>query len=340
MTLTLRSAGLVLALANCTLVTAAEKAASVSPAMPPSSRTFAVVPLSNPRAVAVDHAGNLYVGDVDASAVFKLSPAGVVTELSGSGSAVKDPIGVAVSRDGTVLVADADDNDVFKISAAGGITKLGQPTGGAPFTTPTSVGVNAAGEGFVTNNGNNSVLKISSGGEITLFAGKAGATGSTDGPASDARFAAPRGLAVDPQGNVYVADESSSTIRKITVARVVSTLAGIAGTNGSNDGAGVTATFSGPRALAVDTLGNVYVADTDNQTIRKITPGGMVSTLAGKAGEAGKVDGVGAAARFSEPRGITADSMGNIYVADSGNAAIRRITPSGVVTTVAGPVKP
>ena len=143
-------------------------------------------------------------------------------------------------------------------------------------------------------------------------------------------------MAVDSAGNVYVADTYNHTIRKITPAGVVSTLAGLAGSCGSADGTGANARFYYPYGVAVDSAGNVYVADTDNHTIRKITPGGVVSTLAGLAGSSGSADGTGANARFHYPSGVAVDSAGNVYVADTDNHTIRKITPAGVVSTLAG----
>src|SRR5262249_8537746 len=125
------------------------------------------------------------------------------------------------------------------------------------------------------------------------------------------------------------------TIRKITPAGAVTTLAGTAGMAGSNDGIGAAARFSFPQGIATDSAGNVYVAD-GNWTIRKITPAGGVTTLAGMAGGGGSSDGVGAAARFSGPQGVATDNAGNVYVADSGNDTIRKITPAGVVSAFAG----
>ncbi len=124
-------------------------------------------------------------------------------------------------------------------------------------------------------------------------------TGSTDGTGDAAQFAFPQAVAVDTAGNVYVADTSNHTIRKITPEGAVSTLAGLAGSAGSTDGTGSAARFSFPAGVAVDTAGNVYVADISNHTIRKITPAGAVSTLAGLAGSQGSTDGIGSAARFS-----------------------------------------
>ena len=302
-------------------------------------RPFAVVTLSNPRAVAVDRAGNLYVGEVDAGKVFKLTPAGEVTVLGAGGPEIHDPVGVALGRDGTVYVSDADANTIYRIAPGGATTLLAKPSmtmTETSLSTPTSVVVDAAGNAYVTNNGANTILKITPGGVVSVFAGKSGAAGSADGTGNAARFATPRGIAIDEAGNLYVADEGNSNIRMITPAGVVSTLAGAAGSSGRTDGTGTAARFGAPRGVAVDAAGNnVYVADTDNHVIRKITKAGVVTTLAGRAGDNSKADGPASVARFSEPRGIAVDAAGNVYVADSGNAAVRLITPDGVVTTIA-----
>jgi len=171
---------------------------------------------------------------------------------------------------------------------------------------------------------------------ITTLAGSVGSTGSADGIGSAARFRQPNGVAVDSAGNVYVADTENHTIRKITPAGLVSTLAGTAGSEGSADGIGSAARFKYPAGVAVDSAGNIYVADTENNTIRKITSGGLVTTFAGSAGTSGSANGSGAAARFSGPVDVTVDSAGNVYVADNYSHIIRKITSLGAVTTLAG----
>ena len=134
-------------------------------------------------------------------------------------------------------------------------------------------------------------------------------------------------MAVDGTGNVYVADSGNHTIRKITPAGVVTTLAGLAGNFGSADGTGSDARFQDPSSVAVDSAGNVYVADFGNHTIRKITPAGVVTTLAGLAGNFGSADGVGSDARFNQPIGVAVDSAGNVYVAGPTAPATRQYDP-------------
>jgi len=206
----------------------------------------------------------------------------------------------------------------------------------ARFNVPLGVAVDSAGNVFVADTFNHTIRKITSAGVVTTLAGTAGSSGSTDGTGSAARFNFPTSVSVDTSGNVFVADSFANTIRKITSAGVVTTLAGSAGNTGSTDGTGSAARFSSPHGVAVDTAGNVFVADRNNYTIRKVTSAGVVTTLAGTAGSSGSTDATGSAARFDNPIGVTVDSAGNVFVADTYNSTIRKITSAGVVTTLAG----
>ncbi|MGA2866577.1 MAG: immunoglobulin domain-containing protein [Verrucomicrobiota bacterium] len=171
--------------------------------------------------------------------------------------------------------------------------------------------LDSAANVYVADSGNHTIRKVTPGGVVTTLAGLA------------ARFNWPCGVAVDSAGNVYVADNLNNTIRKVTPGGEVTTLAGLAGSSGGADGPGSAARFGGPCGLAVDSAGNVYVADSGNDTIRKVTAGGEVTTLAGLAGSSGSADSTASAARFALPEGLAVDSAGNVYVADTGNNTIR-----------------
>jgi hypothetical protein len=312
----------------------------------------------SPSGVAADGSGNVYVADADSHTIRKVTPAGVVTTLAGqagsggvadgTGSAARfyDPNGVAVDRSGNVYVADTGNNTIREVTADGVVRTLaGLPgstgstdgTGStARFYGPTGVAVDGSGNVYVADSANNTIRKVTSAGMVTTLAGQAGSRGVADGTGSAARFYDPNGVAVDRSGNVYVADTYNHAIRKVTPDGIVTTLAGQPARSGSSDGAGGTARFNFPTGVAVDRAGTVYVADSNNDTIRKITPAGVVTTLAGLAGSPGGTDGTGGTARFKQPYGVAVDGSGNVFVSDSGNYTIRKITPAGDVTTVAG----
>jgi sugar lactone lactonase YvrE len=312
-----------------------------------------------PGALAVDTAGVVYVADAYYGTIRKVTPAGEVTTLAGCGSCTNvgfdgtgtnavfyQPSGIAVDPAGNVVVADTYDNTVRKVTPAGVVTTLAGLAGGgygssdgigpaAFFSGPSAVAADGAGNVYVADYYNNTIRKVTTTGVVTTLAGCASCyRGLADGTNADARFDNPYGLAADDAGNVYVADTYNSAIRKVTPAGVVTTLAG--GNYGSADGTNSAAQFDDPYSVAVDHAGVVYVADTYNNTIRKITPAGVVTTLAGRAGFYGSNDGFGSGARFSSPDGIAVDNQGYIYVADTGNNTIRKVTPKGEVSTLAG----
>ncbi len=259
-----------------------------------------------PGGVAVDSAGNLYVADTGNNTIRKISPLGVVTTLAG--------------LPGSHGSFDNLDH---------------QPGSMARFWGPFGIAVDRLGNAYVAEVANSAIRKISPAGQASTLAGLAGHPGSNDGAGDNAQFRNPWGVAADRNGTVYVADTSSSTLRKITPGGVVSTLAGLAGHPGASDGLGAQARFWNPHGVAADSAGNIYVADTGNSTIRKITAAGLVSTLAGRAGSPGLADGGPGLSQLRHPQNLAVDPSGRIYVADTDNLAIRVLSSTGALSTLA-----
>ncbi|RAK70036.1 NHL repeat-containing protein [Hymenobacter edaphi] len=273
--------------------------------------------------------------------VSTLAGSGVEGFADGAGSAARfaAPEGAAVDGQGNVYVADPGNARIRKITPAGMVSTLaGTGTAGtlngalttARFVGPVDVAIDSQNNLYVADG--NCIRRIA-GNTVSTYAG-AEASGYAEGSATAARFSSVNGVTVDARGVLYVSDYSNYRIRKIMPDGTVSTLAGT-GQRGYADGAGSTAQFAGPEGLAVDAQGTVYVADFAGYRIRKITPEGTVSTLAG-TGQRGSNDGAGSTAQFAGPTGITLDAQGNLYVADIGNHCIRKVTPAGDVSTLAG----
>ncbi len=311
---------------------------------------------NGPSGVTVDGGGNLFVMDGYNSTVRKITPDGTVSTVAGVAGKVGNVDGAAgvallkgpgrVLADGAGNVYISDNNSAIrKLAADGTLSTWAGGTGAAGsadgrgaearFSFPNGIAVDAQKNLYVADQDNATVRKISAGGVVSTLAGKAGAWGYADGRADTARFSGVGGMAVDANGNAYVTEFYNHTVRKITPAGVVSTLAGAAGQSGYADGSGATARFNGPNNVAVDRQGNVYVTDYGNNAIRRITPDGLVSTLAG-ATQAGSADGAGGAARFNGPNSLALDAAGNLLVTDAVNNTVRKVTPAGMVTTVAG----
>lgn len=277
----------------------------------------------------------------------------VVSTLAGSGSVgMQDGIGtqttfnnirgVAVDTWGNVYLADRDNNCIRKVTAAGVVTTLagngsadyvdGAGTA-ARFKMPYGVAVDSQGNVFVGDYGNNRIRKITAAGLVTTFAGS-GSVGYLDANGTSAMFNRPLGMTVDSFDNVYVGDYDGQRIRKITPNGDVTTIAGSGGT-GYSEGQGTNAVFHGPVIAAPDRQGNLYVMDYSNYAVRKISTTGVVSTLAGGCGS-GYADGTGTAAKFNLAWGVAVDLWGNLYIGDAQNQRVRKITATGVVTTIAG----
>ena len=310
-----------------------------------------------PVGLKIDSANNLYVTDAAAQVIVKITSDFKIASLAGTAIAMgstdgtgtvarfNEPSDLVINDDGSFLLTDTSNASLRKVTTAGVVTTFAGTSGSkgsadgtgaaARFSAPVGITRDAAGNVYVADQTNHVIRRVTPAGVVTTLAGTAGAAGSTDGAGAAARFNLPTGVAINSADVLYVADFGSHTLRKVTAAGVVSTFAGTAGTSGSVDGTGTAARFNKPSGLALDTAGNLYVADTGNSTVRKVSPAGVVTTLAGLSAIAGLKDGTGALAWFNEPEGVTSDTAGNLYVADTGNAVIRKITSAGVVTTLA-----
>ena len=262
---------------------------------------------------------------------------------TGTNAAFSDPAALVADAGGNLFVADSQNHAIRKITTNGVVTTFAGQLGvagsangaGAQFNSPSGLAFDQAGNLYVSDTGNNLIRKITHSGAVSTFAGVAGAGGFLDGATGSALFSSPLGIAVTPNGTVYVADSGNHCIRKIS-GGTVSTFAGMPQVWGDADGQGTNAQFNGPVGLAFDSRTNLFVSDANNDTIRKIAPDGTVTTFAGAAGLDGASDGDLSSARFRSPAELTFDRNGNLFVADSLNQTVREISMNGIVSTVCG----
>jgi len=286
----------------------------------------------SPRGVAPEN-GDLFVADSINKSVRK--PAGAVVSTIANGFTA--PRGLAADGSGSLYVSDYTDMVVYKVTTGGAVSVFAGAIGlsgsadgigsAARFTRPRGVAVDAAHNVYVTDGYTFSTIRrITPDGNVTTIAGSTvqGSDGSTDGPVAIARFNSPDGIAVDAGGVLFIADTSNRTIRKLTPAGIVSTVAGVALSQGTTDGTGAAARFTLPEGVAVDAQGNLFV--TDYTRVRRITPEAVVTTIGGSTG-CQHADGEGAAARFCAPYGIAVDAAGNLHLADAQDDTIRKGTP-------------
>ncbi len=313
-----------------------------------------------PVGIVNDGNGNLYVADFSNNEIRKVTTkGGVVTTLAGSvgisnivdginsAAHFENPFGITFRGPNELFVTDQSAKIVRLVTTDGSVTTIAGSVNqagnsnalgtNATFFSPGGIVADDTNL-YVSDFGNSSIRKISATFDVTTFVGSSGAPGSADGNGSAAQFNSPADVKFDGADNAYVADQVNDTIRKITPDGTVSTLAGNPGVEGTNDGTGSGALFTQPLGVAIDKSGNIFVADTFTNTIREITPQGVVSTLAGSPSNGGTNNGAGPAAQFNAPFSLAAGPDGNVYVSDTHNQAIRQVTPNGVVSTFAGTI--
>ena len=308
--------------------------------------------------ISIDGSGNLYIADWLNSRIRKVSSSGIITTFVGGGSGYVDgsaatsvsitSTGVTASIAGNVFITDNYGGGICKINSFGIITTFGgngmssfggdegNATAGA-FNTPSDVSIDASGNLYVADATNHRVRKISSGGTITTIAGDGTSGFSGDsGPATNASLWYPSATCVDPVGNIYIADLTNNRIRKVSTTGIISTFAG-GGLSLAEGVAATAAKISSPLGVTADAFGNVYVCDNGHNRIRLVNAFGIITTIAGNGSANYTGDGGPATnATLHNPQGISIDSTGNIYIADSYNGCIRKVDLTGTITTFAG----
>jgi sugar lactone lactonase YvrE len=311
-----------------------------------------------PLGIVVNSSNTVYVADYYSDTIREITPDCVVSTLAGTpgvtgsqdgtgaSASFDGPTGLTMDAAGNLYVTDTHNNLIRKITTAGVVTTVAGTPGvsgsadgvgsAASFNFPQGIAADANGNLYVADTYNDTVRRIASNGTVSTLAGSAGVVGAVDGSGAAARFNEPTGIAVTPAGEILLSDSHNYTVRLIGSDGTVSTFAGAAGVPGSADGTGAQAQFGYPTGMVVDAGGTAYVIDSGNDTLRTISPGATVSTLAGTPGVKGSTNGTGPVASFNYPTGVAVASNGLVYVADSRNYAVRTVTPAGVVQTLAG----
>ena len=321
--------------------------------------------LGAPLGLAVDASGNLYIGHADGQRVRKVDTSGIITTFAGIGESgfsgdggpavsarLNHPTGLAVDNSGNLYIADSENHRIRRVDSSGIITTIagtgvpgfsgdGDPAIGARLFEPKGVAVDNSGNLYIADHQNFRVRKVDTSGIMTTIAGNgANNTFGPDGvPATKSSVNGPGGVAVDAAGNVYIADMGNSQIRKVDTSGIITSVAGIRarGDFSGDGGPAVSTRLNHPTGLAVDTSGNLYIADSGNDRIRRVDTSGTITTVAG-IGDAIDSPGTGPAieAVLHSPGSVAVDSSGNLYITDTWNDRIRRVDSSGILTTIAG----
>ena len=307
--------------------------------------------LNGPWGIAADISGNVYFADTWNSKIRKVSSNGIITTIAGGGdgssgggdatsATLYNPRGVSVDISGNVYIADTGNNKIRMVTRNGIITTIAGGGDGSDadsdvainvqLNSPTGVSVDISGNVYIADYVNHKIRMVTSRGIITTFAGTGAPGISGDGEtATSATLYYPNGVSVDVSGNVYIADTANNKIRKVTSTGIITTIAG-AGTRGSRgDGGDATsAQLNSPEGVSVDISGNVYIADLGNNKIRMVTSTGIITTFAGGGDGSSGDGGAATSAQLNDPRGVSVDISGNVYIADQLHDKIRMVVPT------------
>ena len=312
-----------------------------------------------PYGVAVDAAGNLYCADYDNGCIRKVSTAGIITTIAGLGynafggdggaaiaAGLAHPYGVTFDIAGNMYIADWGNNRIRIVNTLGIITTIagngtpGYSGDGTAATTaklynPTGLTIDAAGNLYIADESGMRIRKVNTAGIISTFAGDSIMGNSGDGgPATAAKLNSPTGVTFDAVGNLYIADYGNCRIRKVNTSGIITTIAGGLQGYSGDGGAATAAKLNNPASVSFDATGNLYIADRNNNRIRKISTSGIISTIAGKnyvIGFSGD-GGPATAAELNGPWGVTFDATGNLYISDAANQRIRSVSKALTVT--------
>ena len=299
--------------------------------------------MGDPRAVAVDAAGNLYITQTTSSRIRRVDASGIITTVA---TGLRHPRGVAVDAASNLYIADLGNHRVQRVDAEGNVTTVtgtgtrgtsgdGGPAFEAQLDNPQGVVVDSGGNLYIS--GRAQIRRVDGSGTITTIAGIGESGYSGDGgPAIAAELNGPSGLALDVSGNLYIADTSNYRIRRVDGTGTITTIAGIGESDYSGDGGpAVLARLYDPAGVTVDGEGNLYIADSGNHSIRRVDGAGTITTVAGTGTRGNGGDGGPAIeAQLSSPKGVAVDSGGNLYIADTFNHQVRRVDPQGIISTV------
>jgi sugar lactone lactonase YvrE len=285
--------------AGGTLSVVAGTGFSGSPAPGPATSSD----LSGPAAVAVDSSGNLYIADFGNNVVEEVTPGGVLSIVAGTGTGGAPTPGPATSSN---------------------------------LYSPAGVAVDSAGNLYIADMFNNRVEKVTSGGVLSIVAGTGTGGVPTPGPATSSDLYAPSGVAVDSAGNLYIADLNNNLVEKVTSGGVLSIVAGSGNVGRPTPGPATASALYYPFSVAIDSAGNLYIADSSNDVVEKVTSGGVLSIVAGTGTGGAPTPGLATSSDLSDPQGVAVDSAGNLYIADANNSVIEQVTPFGVLSIVAG----